>query len=465
MKISGHIAAYALCLGCLNAAEERPAFKSLRYDEGYSFLADPARRTEWLDSLKYFPIANGRAGYLSIGGEIRERFETYENEFFRTDSDADSAYLLQRYLLHVDYHATEWLRVFGQFQSSLEDGRPAGPRPTDEDTIDLHQLFLDLAWQPVTFRFGRQEMAYGSERLISVREGPNNRRSFDAARILYRHLSFSIDAFFSSPVEVDPGAFDDQNIDDVWFWGAYATLPVTDAAANASSQATPRSVKIDIYYLGLREPGAEFGQDTGDEERHTLGTRFFGKLGRWDMNHEAMYQFGRFGSGDINAWSVATDHGYTLDDLWSKPRLGLKAAIASGDRDPVDADLQTFNPLFPRGTYFTEASLLGPQNFFDIHPSLRLKPAPQWTVDLGADFYWRQSRDDGIYTPGGSVIYPGNSGFARFVGTDLSLLVSWQPTRHLTVSTAYTHFFPGQFIRQNKGTDVNFAALWVTLSF
>ena len=32
-----------------------------------------------------------------------------------------------------------------------------------------------------TLRIGRQEMSYGSSRLVSVREGPNVRRSFDGA--------------------------------------------------------------------------------------------------------------------------------------------------------------------------------------------------------------------------------------------------------------------------------------------
>lgn len=456
MKIATRIVALALCLGCFAIhAQERPAFKSLRYDEDYNFLADPARRTEWLDFLKYIPVADGRAGHLSIGGEIRERFETYENEFFRTDSDADNAYLLQRYLLHVDYHPTEWLRAFGQLQSSLEDGRPGGARPTDRDVVDVHQLFIDVAWQRVTFRLGRQEMAYGSERLISVRDGPNNRRSFDAARVLYRNESISVDAFFSSPVEVDNGPFDDQHLDDLWFWGGYATVPLPSLPG----------IKMDFYYLGLRDPGASYSQGSDREERHTVGTRFFGKLGHWDFNHEAMYQFGRFGSGDINAWSVATDHGYTLEHLWGKPRLGLKAAIASGDQNPNNADLETFNPLFPRGTYFTEASLLGPQNFIDIHPWIRVQPAAQWNVDLGGDFYWRESLDDGIYKPSGSLIYRGNASLGRFVGTDVSLLSSWQATRHINLSAAYTHFFAGEFIHENGGVDVDYGALWATYKF
>lgn len=223
-----------------NAEAERPPFKSLRYDEDYRFLQNPSERSGFWDALKYLPVLDGRAGYLSVGGELRERFESYENEFFSANPDADNAYLMQRYLLHADFHASERFRIFGQLQSSLEDGRPGGPRPTDRNAVDLHQLFGDLVMltrndQSLTLRVGRQEMSYGSERLISVREGTNSRRAFDAVRLLYRKNESSLDLFFSSPVEVDTGVFDDQHIRDLWFWGAYATLPLLRCLVSSST--------------------------------------------------------------------------------------------------------------------------------------------------------------------------------------------------------------------------------------
>ena len=438
----------------------RPSYKSLRYEEDYRFLRDADQRSALWDAFKYVPIAEGRAGFLSFGGELRDRFEAYENEFFSTHPNADNAYLLQRYLLHGDYHAGEGFRIFGQLQGVFEDGRPGGPRPTDRGGIDIHQLFTDVAINPsadtrITLRAGRQELSYGSERLVSVREGTNSRRAFDAVRFLFKHKEVCVDAFVARPVEADDDSFDDQEVRGVRFWGAYATVPF------------PRSpgLKLDFYYLGLHNPRAVYSQGAGREDRHTVGMRLFGKLGDWDFNHEALSQFGRFGTGDIRAWSVATDHGYTFEKLWSKPRLGLKAAIASGDRNAKDADLQTLNPLFPRGNYFTEAALLGPQNFFDLHPCLRLQPSKSWSLDLGADFYWRESLDDGIYNPGGSVIYPGNPTFARFVGTDVSIVIGWQATRHLNLSAGFTRFFAGRFIRQNDGEDASYGTVWASYKF
>lgn len=105
----------------------------------------------------------------------------------------------------------------------------------------------------LTLRAGRQEMSYGSEWLTSVREGTNNRRAFDAVRLLYQQSSMSVDAFFSSPVEVDRGVFDDQHIRDLWFWGSYATLLFAPLPG----------IKVDYYYLGLHNPHARFQSRRG----------------------------------------------------------------------------------------------------------------------------------------------------------------------------------------------------------
>jgi hypothetical protein len=454
---------------CLSAdgGDTRPPYKFLRYDEDYSFLADPAKRTDLWDWAKYIPL--GSAGYLSFGGEVRLRFESYENEFFNPNPKADNAYLLQRYLFHLDYHPTPWLRVFGQLQSSLESGRTGGPRPIDRDVIDLHQLFADLVAhirkdEQLTLRLGRQEMAYGSGRLIAPREGPNVRRAFDEVRLLYKQRALSLDAFFASPVEIDSEGFDDQNIRGTRFWGAYATMPFHPLPG----------IQSDFYYLGLIDPQSRFNQGVrlpnqkfpppGREECHTVGARVFGTLGHWDLNDELMYQFGQFESGDVSAWQIATDHGYTWPNLWGKPRLGLRAAVASGDNNAHDNDLQTFNPLFVRGDYFTEAGLISPQNFIDVFPSLRIKFSPKWSAEIGGDIHWRENLGDGLYGPG-FPLYPGNRKFGRFVGTELVIGSAWQVTRHITLSASYSYFFAGEFIHQNGGKDASFVGIWSTFRF
>src|SRR5215213_4883471 len=189
-----------LAMSLRSRGVDRPAFETLRYNEDWSFLRDKTYRTNLFDPAKYVPLDTNGYWYLSFGGEARLKYERYDQPVFNQTPADREGFLLQRYLLHADLHATRYFRVFGQLQSSLEDFRTGGPRPADRDDLDLHQAFFDASIplagsDAVTLRAGRQEMAYGSQRLISVRESPNNRLAFDAARVLTRFGEWRADAW------------------------------------------------------------------------------------------------------------------------------------------------------------------------------------------------------------------------------------------------------------------------------
>src|SRR5256714_3231665 len=278
------------------APQSAPKYQRLRYDEDYLYLRDPAKRSDFFDPIKYIPLNSAGDWYLSLGGEVRERYELYNNNRWNPNSPDHDGYFLQRYLLHADLHLGPSVRIFGQLQSSLEDWRKGGPRPIDEDRLDAHQLFVDVKLpidlgdrDEFTLRVGRQEMVYGSARLIGVREAPNVRLTFDAVRLLTRVGEWRADAFFSRPVEDDAGIFDDWGDDHINFWGVYATHPLPFF----------KGANVDLYYLGLDRPDARFVQGTADEQRHSVGGRLFGKRDGWDYNFEGTFQWGTFGSGDI----------------------------------------------------------------------------------------------------------------------------------------------------------------------
>ena len=153
-----------------------PAYKLLRYDEDYSYLKDPDRRTDFWDPIKYIPIGDREDWYVSFGAQSRQWFQFYNNFNFGT-TPGPNAFLTQRYLFHGDFHFGPNIRFFGQLESGLENGRIGGPLPDiDENVFDAHQAFLDLVQyfgenDTLTWRVGRQEMLYGSGRLIDVREG------------------------------------------------------------------------------------------------------------------------------------------------------------------------------------------------------------------------------------------------------------------------------------------------------
>lgn len=441
-----------------------PSFRSLRYEEDFSHLKDPATRTGnvlALEPLKFVPLDRDGECYLSLGGEIRQQYEFIDDPDFGLAAADGDGYLLQRYLLHADFRLGPSFRCFGQLASALSSFQDIPPGPADVNRLDVHQAFADFGTgsagtgdDALTLRAGRQEMLYGSQRLVSVREGPNVRRTFDACRVLSRFGEWRVDAFLSRPVETDPGRFDDWGDGDALLWGVYCTAPVAT------------SLRIDLYYLGLDQPDASFEAGTADEVRHSVGARWFGETGRVDYNFEGVYQWGKFDGGGIRAWTLASDTGYTFADAPLAPRLAIRVDISSGDDDPNDGELGTFNPLYPRGNYFGEAAILGPLNLIDVHPMARLQLSDTTSFEAAWTWYWRTSKQDGVYGSGLNLIQDSAGSEARYIGNELSVLFEWQIDRHLAFTTSFSHFFAETFLTATgPGEDVDYVMAMVTYRF
>jgi Alginate export len=461
MKITLATAFIFLLTATTSFAEEAPSYKPSRQDEDWSALRDKALRTDPWDSIKFIPLNSDGSAWMTFGGEVRERFEYYDQANWGKGVQDSNGYLLQRYMLSADTHVSEEFRLFTEFQGGLEDGRNGGPRGSDRDALDAHQLFADVRLpfaknNSLTLRLGRQELAFGSQRLVSLRDSPNLRRTFDGARATLMWEGWQFDAFATRPVRLKTGVFDDDTDLGTKFWGFYGVAPFSPV----------RGGHVDFYYFGLDRDEATFAQSTAHERRHSIGTRLWGKNAGWDWNHEFVYQFGSFGSGDICAWTAATDIGYTFSKATLSPRFGIKADLTSGDRDPKNKDLQTFNPLFPKGGYFAETGLIGPQNHIDLHPSVELHPSESVKISADIDFFWRESTHDGVYNIGQVPLRTGTNGGSSYVGSQATVQIEWKIQKHLTWTANYAHFFSGAFLHENlPDKDVNYFASWLSYRF
>lgn len=437
---------------------EPPPFAPHRFNEDWRGVDSGRAGADFWDPLKNIRLADDVA--LTLGGQLRERYEYVRNPDFRLqEAPKDDDYFLHRLLLHGDVRVNDTFRAFVEFGNFLSAGRSADPPPTDEAPLNLQQGFADLSVATGergrgTVRGGRQEVSFGSSRLVSVRESPNIRRVFDGGRAFWQEEETRVDGFFLRPVQPDKSFFANEYDDRIRFWGVYGTTPVA---------ALP-GLGVDLYYLGYERPDGAFAQGTENERRHTVGTRLFGDAAGWDWDLELAYQFGSFGQGDIAAWTAALDGGYTADGWPMTPRLGLKANIASGDDDLDDDTLGTFNALFPKIPYFTEASLIAPANIMDVFSSLTLTLLADVAVTVGWNALWRQSSDDAFYAPPLDAI-DGTEGGSRWVGHQTMLQVEWQATRNIDVNLAYVHFTAGSTIEKAGGRDVDYVAVWTSYRF
>lgn len=434
-------------------------FGTFRYDDDFT-----AERNETgpYASIKHIDL-DGERRYLSLGGDFRERGEYYSNSNISAHSVGDNGFALHRLLMHADMHWDD-ARVFVQLGAHEESGREPKAKPTDVDRLDVQQAFIDYAintdggneW---LLRLGRQEMAYGASRLISVREGPNIHLSFDGARLQFKSADWNVSAFAVRPVEINPGAFDDPSNPDQSLWGVYATTALSPPVQAQDF------LRGDFYYFGNKNNQAHYQNASGQERRNTFGTRFYGRAGAVDGDIELIAQGGSIEGQTIRAFAVATDTGWTFESAFWTPRIGLRTDVISGDRRAGDGKLNTFNALYPSGSYFSEASLVAQANLLDYAASVTVHPMTTLSLALSYNPLWRFSTSDAVYSLPLAPLISGTSSASRSIGTQTQLLMNWQCTRFVSFKAALVRFDAGEFVERAHGKDVDYAQIAMSARF
>jgi hypothetical protein len=397
---------------------------------------------------------------LDLAGQLRERFESSQNPVFGLSEPAQNDVLLHRAALSGDLRRSDRFRALVEIVGGYASGWTGSPPPTQDDPLDVLQAFaqtsLPLSSGELVVRVGRQELTLGSSRLVSVRESPNIRRAFDGIRAAWgRSEDTRVDVFVLRPVFPENGLFDDRSSSEQRFWGAYATfLP---AALGGST--------MDAYYLGLRREDAHFAQGQGRELRHSVGLRVFGERGGLDWNFEGVWQWGSFDTARIRAWTVSSDMGYTFSTVPFSPRVGLKTDAISGDRDPRDDTLGTFNPLFPKLPYFSEANLATPANLLDIQPSVTLSLTNRLNFSVSWNALWKFAKADAFYSPPLSAVEATSMTHQTDIGRQLIAALEWSASDKLSLAATYVTFDPGSVARQAGGSDGSFCTASIQLMF
>lgn len=395
----------------------------------------------------------------SFGGEARYQYFNFKNQDWGESPPDNDGFVLARYLAHGDFRAGNHLRVFAELQSSLSSGQPSPPSPVDQNTLDLHQAYVDYSTPmgrgKITLRAGRQELTYGSQRLVAVREGPNNRQSFDGGKVAYSAEKMKLDLFYANYVIARSNIFDDRFSNAIRLWGAYGTL-----------NALPFFQNLDLYYLGIHKKVTTFDEGKGSETRHSFGARTFKNSATWRYDIEGLYQLGDFNASNIAAWTLSSNISYTFFNTRLQPQAGLKIEAISGDKDSGDGKLNTFNPLFPRGAYFGLAALIGPYNLFDIHPSIQFNLSKEMVFALDYDLFWRMSRNDGLYAVNGKMIYAGKAGTSKQIGRQLGASLEFPLGKYFDFKQEFTWFDAGEYIKQaGPGKDILMTGSTLTFKF
>jgi hypothetical protein len=394
-------------------------------------------------------------GKLWMQGHERLRLEyRANNAAFDSSVSADEDWwLLHRLRVGLGAKPCDWFQVYGELQDAREiDSRRVPPNLNlEEDTADFRQGWFELANYkefPVGLKFGRQELAYGEERLVGAFDWNTVGRVFDAVKLRWQAGHCSLDFFAANVVAADNNSFDDNPdwADD--FFGLYGrTTAITNHVWELYALFRDKG---DTEFLGAKR------------QICTLGTRFVAApaLGPWDYSVEFAGQFGhvqtpgaQFGESsagwaDHRAFAGAISAGYTFGHEW-KPRVGIEYNYASGDSNPTDGTDETFDNLFPTNhKYYGYIDMFAWKNVHNPHVVFSFAPHRTVRLQLDGHLFWLAEPQDAWYRANSNAIrrdMTGGSG--SFVGSELDLTVNYTPHKRVKLQAGYSRFFSGDFVR------------------
>ena len=379
-----------------------------------------------LCNLKQIPITDDIE--VSFGGELRYRIEPQDGAAFGLSDESDTGHLF-RALAHADISFGPRVRTFVEIGYHDAAGYDGTPPATAVDRLDLQQAFIDVALDDerrVQIRAGRQELSFGSGRLFALREGANVRLAFDGAMLTARIHDATVRGFYMRPVEVERGTFDDPSSQEK-FYGIYASTPLGSGGP-----------LLDLYWLGFESETSRYFPVSGDEQRHSFGLRLSTSGERFAYDVEGVWQTGTIEGQSIDAWTAAGQASYRLD-VPGDPVIVAKAAIASGDDDPADGQLNSFNPLFPKLNYFVERTLAAPVNFYNVDLGVVATPVQGVTLSAKALRFWRMSLSDGVYAPP-IIPLPINPAIGGRRTSDVAqIMADWAVRPNFILTAAFVH--------------------------
>lgn len=384
-------------------------------------------------------LNNALPSWLSFSGQYRARFEGYTGGGYAPN--ATDAYALSQLQLNVTIHPVSWLKFFGQgMDARAFEKAPA--LPPFQNTWDIRQAYIELGdSEKGTFglRAGRQELAFGDQRLIGSSPWTNIERVFDAVRGTVRYDGYRVDVFTSSVVNAVTGTWDHHQQGNN-LHGIYGGI----------EKLVPRAT-IEPYILWRVQPGVknEAGVVAHLDEK-VAGVRWVGKLPLgFDYGTEMVREFGSLGSDRIQSWAGHWVAGRTASVRFT-PRVFGEFNYASGDKNPKDGIRGTFDQLYPSGhDKYGFADQVGWRNIKDTRAGIETKPRRNVTTTIEYNNWYLASATDALYVTAGTASFRSIAGTAgTHVGQEFDITATWTIFKPLVAGAGFGHIIPGEFLKK-----------------
>lgn len=452
----------------------------------------------------------GNAGAAqSVGGNGYQRGKS--NLFF----------VQQWFRMGLNYNVSPDVDVFFQAQYSKNWGADtlagsgniganntcgAGICANDPFNVGLgNSLFVRQAYvivrnvgiENLSFKLGRQLIAFGNHRLFGTFDWANTGFSHDGITMNYSSKFFDLVGGWLRPADFDFSTF-----------GANSSSfgVGVPGVGTGFAGGTNASNDVDIYFARpvfkpfkglLIEPmwvwltsGAKTPSvgspvvlaHAPNQQRHTIGGRIAYRHKIIDGTVEGYYQVGSMGinpgsstrSLGIHAYALAAQAGVTMP-VPMQPRLGFEFNYASGDGNAnnctsanpagCNGTANTFENLFPTNHILMGyMDLFAWRNMVAYSPNFQMRPTKDSHLEIAGWFFYKATAGDNWYRAAQNVYFNnlnanGQATRSSSLGRELDVVftkffkdnkVGWQ--------VGYSHFFAGSFLDQATCTSAQLSS-------
>jgi len=378
--------------------------------------------------------------WLRVRAEFRERVEGFDNALFASAND--DTYFLSRLRVNAVVTPSRDASFQVQVQDARVGDKEVGTTGTPfTATFDVRMAFADFGatTRHVTARVGRQELAFGEQRLVGHVSWLNAARTFDAGRVTIRSKKLTVDGFAASVVRILPDTWDKSGAGNR-FYGAYASTPAL----------VPRS-SVEPYFFWRQDENVKIETGgAGTLHLATTGVRWAGSLpSKAEYGVEVAGQTGSIGTDAITTWA---GH-FQMKSAAFGPALRVTGEynVASGDASPTDGTRGTFDQLYPTPhDKYGLADQVGWRNIHHMRAGLDIARIKNWPIVTNYHSWWLADVHDGLYAAGGAVLVPRIATGADngHVGQEIDLQISRVLSPQLLLSGGYAYIMPGGFLKQ-----------------
>jgi len=376
--------------------------------------------------------------WIRLRAEFRERMEGMDNSGFV--DGRDDLFYLSRLRVNATITPSKMLSFQVQAQDARVADKTVGATGTPfRATIDVRTAFADIgrAAGSVMVRAGRQELAFGEQRLVGHLAWANAARTFDAGRVTIKRKRTQVDLFAASVVRILPDEWDKSGNGNR-FAGAYIS----------TTALVPKST-VEPYVFYRQDRGLKAESGAIDRlQQETIGVRWVGTLpSKFEYGVETAIQRGSLGPDDVQAWA---GHFQIKTPVFGPAlRATTEYNYATGDHNATDGVRGTFDQLYPTPhDKYGLADQVGWRNIHHVRAGLEIAKIKGWPINANYHTWWLADGHDGLYLASGALLARIAGGAPdRHVGQEVDLQFAHALTPQLQLAAGYAYIAPGAFLK------------------